>query len=103
MVLLGVNTLFACFERWLMLREIMDKCTCNQAIPREEIGMLAYFDSKQGKIIAHRFDSKCPVHRVISAVNGVPVETRKVEKIVVDKPLTAREKRQKAHKAKKRA
>jgi hypothetical protein len=82
-----------------MLEGEMDNCTCNQAIPREEMGQLAFFDKKTGKIEGYRFDAKCPVHRIISAVNGVPVEVRQVEEKVVDKPLTAREKRQKARKA----
>lgn len=75
----------------------MDKCTCNQAIPREEVGMLAHI-SPSGKVTSYRFDTKCPVHRVISAVNGVSLETRKVVEKSVDKPLTARQKRQKAFK-----
>lgn len=78
----------------------MDQCTCNQAIPREEMGQLAFFDKKEGKVVGFRFDAKCPVHRVISAVNGIPVPVREVEQKDVDKPLTAREKRQKARKAK---
>lgn len=78
----------------------MSECTCNQAIPRSEIGQMVYWDPAQKKHVGLRFDQKCPVHRIVSAVNGVPTEPRQKEEKVVDKPLTAREKRVKARKAK---
>ncbi len=76
----------------------MTKCTCKQALPSHEIGEIAVPNYKDRTVKVYRFDTRCPVHRVISAVDGVPLETREVEEKEVDKPLTPREKRLKAHK-----
>jgi hypothetical protein len=65
-------------------------------LPRSEIGEIAVPDMDKRSVFVHRFDMLCPVHRVITAVNHVPLETREFAEEVVDTPLTAREKRQKA-------
>lgn len=76
----------------------MSQCTCKQALPASEIGEIAVPNYKDRSVKVYRFDTLCPVHRVISAVNGISVEPRAKEKKKVDKPLSAREKRLKAHK-----
>lgn len=81
-----------------MLQEGMSQCTCKQALPPSDIGEIAVPDYKARTVKVYRFDMLCPVHRVISSVNGVPLKPREVVKKDVDKPLTAREKRLKAHK-----
>ena len=78
----------------------MISCTCNRALPASQIGEFAVPNMKERSVRIVRFDMTCPVHRVISAVNGVEIPVSVVDDSPIDKPLTAREKRQKAHKAK---
>lgn len=80
----------------------MAECTCKQALPPAEIGEIAVPNFKDGSLKVYRFDQLCPVHRIITAVNGVPIEPREKEKKEVDKPLSPREKRLKAHKERQR-